>query len=236
MSEIVKIDKLNGKNYQKWKYNIKIVLMEPGLWGFTQERQEIPPGDSATATVRNAFRLRSDKAYSLIALNVEKELQAHISSVTDPLEAWKILQKQFEFLSVTQIVRINRTFYAASMKEGANLLQDLTHMPSLAEQLQEMNEEIFSKKFATVVLGSLPESYDNFLTSLNARKADDLDWENIKAMLIEEYMERAENNEKEKSDNALFGNQRRERSSNKGNYLHLVYPVVFAVRVFRIST
>ena len=38
-----------------------------------------------------------------------------------------------------------------------------------------MNEEIPSKKFATVVLGSIPESYDNFLMSLNARNANDLE-------------------------------------------------------------
>ena len=104
------------------------------------------------------------------------------------------------------------------MKEDADLLQHLTHMTSLAEQLREMKEEISCKKFATVVLGSLPESYDNFLTSLNTRNADNLDWENIKALLIEEYMKRTEKNEKEKSDNALFVNQRRGRSSNKGNY------------------
>ena len=70
--------------------------------------------------------------YSLIALNVKKDLQVHISSVINPLEAWKILQKQFEFVSVTQIVRINRKFYAASMKEDADLMQHLTHMTSLA--------------------------------------------------------------------------------------------------------
>ena len=50
------------------------------------------------------------------------------------------------------------------MKEDADLMQHLTHMTSLAKQLQEMNEEIPSKKFVTVVLGSLPKSYDNFLT------------------------------------------------------------------------
>ena len=73
-----------------------------------------------------------------------------------------------------------------------------------------MNEEISSKNFATVVLGSLPESYDNFLTSLNARNADDLDWENGKGLLIEEYMKRAEKNEKEQlTDNALFVNSGR---------------------------
>ena len=52
------------------------------------------------------------------------------------------------------------------MPEGADLLQHLTYMTSLAEQLREMEEDISPRKFATVVLGSLPESYDNFLTSL----------------------------------------------------------------------
>ena len=46
--------------------------MERGLWGFTQEGQETPSAETATTAVKNAFRLRSDKAYSLIALNVEK--------------------------------------------------------------------------------------------------------------------------------------------------------------------
>ena len=134
MAEITKIEKLNGKNYQSWKYNVKLVLMERGLWGFTQEGKEVPPEETATVAVKNAFRLRSDKAYSLIALNVEKHLQVHISGTTEPLEAWKSLQKQFEFVSVTQIVRLNRKFYAANMAEGADLMKHITYMTSLAEQ------------------------------------------------------------------------------------------------------
>ena len=101
------------------------------------------------------------------------------------------------------------------MKEGADLMQHLTHMTSLEEQLREINEEISSKKFATVVLGSLPDSYDNFLTSLNARSADDLDWENMKGLLIEEYMKWTEKNEKQESDNALFAS--RGKSSFRGS-------------------
>ncbi|CAB4032081.1 Retrovirus-related Pol poly from transposon TNT 1-94, partial [Paramuricea clavata] len=158
MAEITKIDKLNGKNYQSWKYNVKLVLMERGLWGFTQEGKEIPPDEDATNAVKNAFQLRSDKAYSLIALNVEKHLQIHISSTTDPLAAWTNLKKQFEFVSVTEVVRLNRKFYAATMEEGGDLMKHLTYMTSLVEQLREMEEDISSKKFATVVLGSLPES------------------------------------------------------------------------------
>ena len=60
-------------------------------------------------------------------------------------------------------------------------MKHLTCMTSLAEQLREMKEDISTRKFATVVLGSLPESYDNFLTSLNAEESD---WDTLKAYLL----------------------------------------------------
>ena len=36
-------------------------VMERGLWGFIQEGQEIRPGSTASAAVRYAYRLCSDK-------------------------------------------------------------------------------------------------------------------------------------------------------------------------------
>ena len=182
---------------------MKLILMERGLWGFTQEGQEIPPEPTALAATRNAYRLRSDKAYSLIALSIEKNLQVHIASTVNPKEAWEILQNHFEFVSVTQILRLNRKFYAASMKEGEDLMEHITYMTSLAEQLREMKEDISSKKFATVILGSLPESYDNFMTSLNARNAEEIEWEDIKGLLVEEFIKRKEKKEKHSFDDAL---------------------------------
>ena len=97
---------------------------------------------SASVSLKNVYRLKSDKAYSLIALNIEKDLKIHISSVNDPRIAWKTLQKQFGFVSVTQIVPLNREFYAATMEEGAHLMQHLTYMTSFAEQLRELKENI----------------------------------------------------------------------------------------------
>ena len=69
--ELTKIEPLNGKNYQSWKYNMKLVLMERGLHGFITGT-EVPPAETATAQVKNAYQLKSDKANSLIALSVEK--------------------------------------------------------------------------------------------------------------------------------------------------------------------
>lgn len=66
-------------------------------------------------------------------------------------------------------------------------MKHITEMTSLAEQLKEMKEDISSKKVAIVILGSLTDSYEKFLTSMNARDATSLDWNNIKGSLIEEY-------------------------------------------------
>ena len=88
-------------------------------------------------------------------------------------------------------------------------MKHLTYMTSLAEQLREMKEDISTRKFATVVLGSLPESYDNFLTSLNARDAKEMDWDNIKGLLIEEYLKRKDKSDGHRSlDSALFARRK----------------------------
>ena len=119
-------------------------------------------------------------------------MQVHISSTTDPREVWEILRKQFECVSIAQIVRVNRRFYAATMKQGNGLMEHLTYMTLLAEQLRELKEEITPQRLATVILGSVPESYDNFMSSLNATKMDELNWDNVKGLFIEEYKKREE--------------------------------------------
>ena len=39
---------------------MKLIFMEHGLWGFTQEGQETPPAANASPAVKNDFCLRSD--------------------------------------------------------------------------------------------------------------------------------------------------------------------------------
>lgn len=65
-------------------------------------------------------------------------------------------------------------------------------MTKLAQESCALKEDINPRKFAMIILGSLPSSYDMFVTSLNARDADNLDWESIKGALVEEFMKRKE--------------------------------------------
>ena len=205
--EVTKIESLNGSNYQSWKYNMKLVLMDRGLWGYVTG-DEIAPVAAETDTKDKEikeFRLKSEKAYSLIALNVQKDIQIHIANTTSPETAWKTLEAQFQFVSITEIVRLSRSFYAATMEEGSDLMVHITKMTTLAQRLRELKEDISSKKFATTILGSLPDSYNVFLSSLNARDATKMDWDEIRPLLIEEFIKCKEKNIKAKShEDALF--------------------------------
>ena len=40
--ELTRIEPLNGSNYQSWRYNVKLVLMDKGLWSFVQGTEEKP--------------------------------------------------------------------------------------------------------------------------------------------------------------------------------------------------
>ena len=227
-ANVLKIEKLNGQNYRTWSYNMILILMEKGLSGFISG-DEIPPIASSPIATRSAFKARSDKAYSQIALGVEKSIQVHIIDTTDPKEAWEILEKHFNVVSVSQVVRLNKRFYATHMKENDGMMQHITHMTSLAQQLRDLGEEISPRKFASTVLGSLPESYANFITSLNGTKMDELDWEFIKGALIEEEIKRKEQHANRGRDEALFttpqrgggnhhNNNRRHSSQQRNNF------------------
>ena len=196
----INIEKLNGSNYQTWKFNAKLVLMNKGLWSIVNGTEKAPVTTDADKKEKEVkeFVARSDKAYSIIALALNKSLQVHIANTVDPKAAWDTLEKHFNFVSITQKVRVTRQFYAASMSEGSNLMDHITHMTGLSERLREMGEQVDDKKFATVLLGTLPESYDVFLTSMNARSADDLSWDDIKPALMEEFIKRKDKDDKKK--------------------------------------
>ena len=92
-----------------------------------------------------------------------------------------------------------------------------------------MKEEISDQKFATVFLGSLPDSCENFISSLNAQKVEDLKWESVKSLLVEEYMKQKEKRSEKRTESpgqndALFSKKSnysfRGRNHFRGGRLH----------------
>ena len=128
------------------------------LWGIVVGTDKAPVADedgNVDAKLKRDFESRSNQAYSIIALSIQKEIQTYVVSTSNPKEAWDTLEKQFSFVSITQLVRVYRKFYASSMSEGGNVMEHITKMTQLAQDLKEMGKNIESKEFAVVVLREL---------------------------------------------------------------------------------
>jgi hypothetical protein len=100
--------------------------MSSGLWSYVQGNEVKPVATDATDTAPadkkekeiKEYLLKSEKAYSTIAINIDPQLQIHVQDTVDPKEAWELLEKHFNFVSITEVVRTNGAFYTAQMEEG----------------------------------------------------------------------------------------------------------------------
>ena len=102
-SEEQRVEKLDGTNFNSWKFNMKLLLMEKDLYGFLDgsEVAPVPTDNNKMEKEIKLFKSRSQKAFSMIALAISKQLQVHIRSTVDPKVAWDTLKAQFEFISTT---------------------------------------------------------------------------------------------------------------------------------------
>ena len=107
----LRIAKLDGTNFQTWKFNMKCLLMGKGLWRYVDASNLVVKPEVVTASVSgnvsteaaaksveklNEYNLKADQAYSIIALHVAPELQIHVSTQATASAAWENLTKQFQ--------------------------------------------------------------------------------------------------------------------------------------------
>ena len=188
MMENTKFDKLRGDNYLSWRFNMKLLLATHKVTGhceapFRQKptEPEEPTGVAGASpsntqmseyrrqrekyeTALQDYQEREELAWGLLCSKIEPPQQACIEQTKTAREAWKILEDTFDAKSVTQLVRLSRKFYAASLPEGGDIHEHIRTMTRLAQQLKEQGYTIPDDVFAITFLGSLPDSYETFLT------------------------------------------------------------------------
>ena len=64
------------------------------------------------------------------------------------------------------------------------MLEHISHLRSLHDQLKEMGVSIDDKELAMTLLASLPEEFKALITALDAVGEDNLSFEKVKGMLL----------------------------------------------------
>ncbi|UYV81507.1 hypothetical protein LAZ67_20001380 [Cordylochernes scorpioides] len=94
-------EKLNGQNYRSWKYNIKMLLIEKGLWDVMFKDED---------TQDAQLKAQKDRALAVIALSINTGHQIHTIDCSSPQDAWKNLEQVFEPKSRSRILQLKKQF------------------------------------------------------------------------------------------------------------------------------
>ena len=94
MEEKWSIDKLDGSNWNTWKFQMKHLLMAKGIWGLV-DGSEVLAHDAMPAA-QALYWSRLQKAFSTIVLAIDRAQLYLITSCEEPKQAWDALKKHFE--------------------------------------------------------------------------------------------------------------------------------------------
>ena len=141
------------------------------------------PGADASKETRRSFNSGSKKAWTYICLAIEPEQQIHVRETTTAKGAWDALTKQFARDSLLQKVSLRQQYYSCRFHRG-DVLEHISKLRSLHDQLKEMGVEIDDKELA--LLASLPEDYKPQITAHDAVGEKDLSYEKVENMLLNE--------------------------------------------------
>lgn len=180
------ITKLNGTNYFNWRYKMKMILIEKEVWNVIED--DIPN------PVTDAWKKADEKAHSTIALNVEDDQIQYIRLCKQARDAWKALMDIHEKDTANNRVFILRKIMNQRIEEGGDVEAHVIMMNELFQKMSALGGEITQDLiFSATLLGSLPESYDNLITALEARDQE-LTSSLVCTKVIGEYKRRLERN------------------------------------------
>lgn len=179
------ITKLNGENYFIWKYKLKLLLIEKGVWSNVNGERPSP--------VTAEWTRNDEKAQSTIGLNVD-DMQIHlIRDCVSAKDAWKTLKNFYEKDTPSNRLHIVRKIMTSKLEEGGDAEKHITTMTELFQRLYalgNMDPEFFK---SAALLGSLPESYDSLIIALEARtNSTELNSNVVAEKIVSEYRRRKE--------------------------------------------
>ncbi|XP_042913032.1 uncharacterized protein [Parasteatoda tepidariorum] len=180
--------KLGAFNYDSWKCDMRVALMDRGSWEFVGGAESpSPPVDTAPESVKQNFEIRKARAYSTIYQGVERQFLKLIQSTTDGRKAWDILKENFEPKSRARIAGLVDEFYELKFQPNEEVIGIFCQrVRDKSAQIKEAGFEIPELLVCFQIIRKLPEEYDNLVQILYRLKDSEFTINNIESQLISE--------------------------------------------------
>ena len=143
MEEKWSIEKINGSNWNTWKFQMKHLLMVKGLWSLV-DGSEVLATEASVAAVA-LFQSQLHKAFSTIVLAIDSSQLYLVTSCEEPKQAWNALKKHLERETLPNKLHLKKQYFRSEMKDGTSVEKHLKHMKDITDKLAAIGAPILKK-------------------------------------------------------------------------------------------
>lgn len=176
------LDRFTGANFYTWQTRFKFVLQNKELWKLIITNDEKIP---TTREAKALWELSDTKALAIIDLALGDEYLHHISNITTSKLAWEIFDKLFGALGKNSKINLKLQLFKLNMPPGGDFLVHLNTFNGLLSQLASIHAPVDKDDCIALLLKSLPDEYDNIVTTLLNMPA--LKINDVQSSLMDEY-------------------------------------------------
>ncbi|XP_077221681.1 uncharacterized protein LOC143855443 [Tasmannia lanceolata] len=171
------LPRFNGKNYNQWSIQMKVLYGSQDLWDIVETVVE-EPEDQAALTSQQLNELKDNrkkdkKALFFIYQAVDEVIFERISSVTMAKEAWDTLYTSYKGEDKVKLVRLQTLrceFDALMMKDSELVEYFYNRVISLVNQLRINGEDIQDQRIVEKILRSLTRKFEYIVVAIEESK------------------------------------------------------------------
>ena len=156
-----------------------------------------------------------------IASSIPDSLFMKVRGKGSAYDIWTELGKHFEKRSRMVSIDLRRRLQELRCADKANIVEHFATLRTMREDLASMGESLTENDFYAIIMGSLPTSYDSYLSALNATSSvlgTHLSPDDLMLSITEEYERRAlKSKGKQKDENAAFYSNDAEKGQKGGS-------------------
>lgn len=184
MSGLTRIECLGKDNYETWRIQAECLLVKNDGWLYVNGKLPKPSGDDVTALAK--WEIDDAKAKADIILSISPSEVRHVKGCSTSRDVWLRLESIYASRGPAKKATLLKKLITYKINEDGNILDEMSTFFGIVDKLESMDIPIHEDLQSSMLLHSLPSSYDNFRCAIESR--DELPKaEILKVKILEEF-------------------------------------------------
>jgi gag-polypeptide of LTR copia-type len=157
--ESAHISKLDGTNYQNWKFQLNILLRGKGL--AKEIEQALSKAKLATGEAEELARSTDDKAQYYITSSCDDKRLNELITCSSAYQMWQKLAVHHASNAKVNKNILWQQFFQFTFNEDETATANISELELIAAKRRDMNEVVTEASIVTKLIITLPASFNN---------------------------------------------------------------------------